>query len=43
MSRFKRPLETLRPAYYAARQTETEARLLAHALGATDMAEYDAY
>lgn len=43
MSRFKRPLTTLFPQYRQARRTDNETRLLAYSLGATDMAEYDAY
>ena len=43
MSRFKRPLDGLLPRYREARRIDNETRLMAYELGATDMAEYDAY
>ncbi len=43
MGRFKRPLEVLLPKYKNFKMEDSENRLMAYELGATDMAEHDAY
>lgn len=43
MGRFKRPLDALLPKYRLFKMEDNENRLMAYELGATDMAEHDAY
>lgn len=43
MNRFKRPLEQLLPQYRAFKREDAATRQLCYELGATDMAEFDAY